>query len=157
MLRRRIKPQAGAGSRVHGSQSNKETAVASGSFMGNAVLRREDPDLLTGTARYVGDMAPPGTVHLAFVRSVMAHAGIAGVDTEAAKAAPGVLDVLTASDLPIGPQPGFVLLPAELSRRPLADKARYVGDPIAVVVAETRAEASTRQSWWRSTTSRSTR
>ena len=115
--------------------------MASGSFMGNAVLRREDPDLLTGTARYVGDMAPPGTVHLAFVRSVMAHAAIASVDTEAAKAAPGVVDVLTVSDLPIDPQPQFVLLPPELSRRPLADKARYVGDPIAVVVAETRAEA----------------
>ena len=109
--------------------------------MGNAVLRREDPDLLTGTARYVGDMSPPGTVHLAFVRSVMAHADIAAVDTEAAKAAPGVLDVLTASDLPIGPQPQFIMLPPELSRRPLSDKARYVGDPIAVVVAESKAAA----------------
>ena len=117
------------------------SAMPSGSFMGNAVLRREDPDLLTGTARYVGDMSPEGTVHLAFVRSVMAHANITSVDTEAARAAPGVVDVWTASDLPIAPQPLFILLPPELSRLPLADKARYVGDPIAVVVAESRAAA----------------
>ena len=109
--------------------------------MGNAVLRREDPDLLTGAARYVGDMSPPGTVHLAFVRSVMAHADITSVDAEAARAAPGVLGVFTAADLPMGPQPQFILLPPELSRLPLADKARYVGDPIAVVVAESRAAA----------------
>ena len=117
------------------------SAMPSGSFMGNAVLRREDPDLLTGTARFVGDMSPEGTVHLAFVRSVMAHANINSVDTEAARAAPGVLDVLTASNLPLAAQPLFILLPPELSRLPLADKARYVGDPIAVVVAESRVAA----------------
>lgn len=115
--------------------------MASGSFMGNAVLRREDPDLLTGTARYVGDMSPPGTVHLAFVRSVMAHADIPSVNTDAAGAAPGVLGVFTAAHLPMGPQHLFYMLPPELSRLPLADKARYVGDPIAVVVAESRAAA----------------
>ena len=115
--------------------------MPSGSFMGNAVLRREDPDLLTGTARYVGDMSPEGTLHLAFVRSVMAHADIVSVDSEAARAVPGVVDVLTAADLPITPQHLFILLPPEISRLPLADKARYVGDPIAVVVAESRAAA----------------
>ena len=115
--------------------------MSSGSFMGNAVLRREDPDLLTGAARYVGDMGPPGTVHLAFVRSVMAHARIASVDTDAARSAPGVLGVFTAEDLPLAPQPLFIMLPPELSRLPLTDKARYVGDPIAVVVAESGAAA----------------
>ena len=109
--------------------------------MGNAVLRREDPDLLTGAARYVGDMDPPGTVHMAFVRSVMAHARIASVETEAARSAPGVLGVWTAADMPIAPQHLFIMLPPELARLPLADKARYVGDPIAVVVAESRAAA----------------
>ena len=109
--------------------------------MGNAVLRREDPDLLCGTARYVGDMDPPGTAHLAFVRSVMAHARIASVDTGAARSAPGVLGVWTAADVPIAPQPLFIMLPPELSRLPLSDKARYVGDTIAAVVAETRAAA----------------
>ena len=109
--------------------------------MGNAVLRREDPDLLTGKARYVGDMDPPATVHVAFVRSVMAHARIASVDTGAARSAPGVLGVWTAADVPIAPQPLFIMLPPELARLPLADKARYVGDPIAAVVAESRAAA----------------
>ncbi len=109
--------------------------------MGNAVLRREDPDLLTGKARYVGDMDPPATVHVAFVRSVMAHARIASVDTGAARSAPGVLGVWTAADVPIAPQPLFIMLPPEFARLPLADKARYVGDPIAAVVAESRAAA----------------
>ena len=109
--------------------------------MGNAVLRREDPDLLTGEARYVGDMTPPGTAHVVFVRSVMAHARIAAVDTEAARSAPGVVGVYTAADVPIAPQQLFIMLPPELTRLPLTDKARYVGDPIAAVVAESRAAA----------------
>ncbi len=109
--------------------------------MGNAVLRREDPDLLTGAARYVGDMDPPGTVHVAFVRSVMAHARIDSIATEAARSAPGVLGVWTAADIPIAPQHLFIMLPPELARLPLADKARYVGDPIAAVVAESRTAA----------------
>ncbi len=109
--------------------------------MGNAVLRREDPDLLTGTARYVGDMDPPGTVHVAFVRSVMAHARIDSLDAGAARSAPGVVGVWTASDVPIAPQHLFAMLPPEIARLPLADKARYVGDPIAAVVAESRAAA----------------
>ena len=115
--------------------------MPAGSFLGNAVRRREDPDLLAGASRYVGDMTPPGTVHVAFVRSVMAHAEILGVDAEAAAAAPGVLGVFTGEDLRIEPQLAFILLPPTLKRPVLADKARYVGDPIAVVVAETRAAA----------------
>ena len=109
--------------------------------MGNAVLRREDPDLLTGEARYVDDMTPPGTAHVVFVRSVMAHARIAAVDAEAARSAPGVVGVYTAADVPIAPQQLFIMLPPELARLPLTDKARYVGDPIAAVVAESRATA----------------
>lgn len=53
--------------------------------MGNAVLRREDPDLLTGRARFVADMAPAGTLHLAFVRSPMAHARIGSVESAEAR------------------------------------------------------------------------
>ncbi len=115
--------------------------AGSGSFMGNAVRRREDPDLLTGASRYVGDMTPAGALHLAFVRSVMAHAEIAAIDTAEARNAGGVVGVFTAEDLGIAAQPTLVLLPPTLARQPLTDKARYVGDPIAVVVAETRAGA----------------
>ena len=115
--------------------------MRSGSFMGNSVRRREDPDLLVGAARYVGDITLPDTVHLAFVRSVMAHGAIEGIDAEAARAAPGVLGVFTADDLGVEPQLAFALLPPTLKRPILADKARYVGDPIAVVAAETRTAA----------------
>jgi len=106
------------------------------------VLRREDPDLLTGAARFVADMAPAGTLHLAFVRSTMAHARIGGVDSAEARNVAGVVDVLTAGDLAIAPQLLFITLPPELSRLPLTDKARYVGDPIAVVVAESPGAAA---------------
>ncbi|MYA84072.1 MAG: xanthine dehydrogenase family protein molybdopterin-binding subunit [Acidimicrobiaceae bacterium] len=110
--------------------------------MGNAVLRREDPDLLTGSARFVGDMAPAGTLHLAFVRSTMAHALIGSVDSREALGVAGVVGVFTAGDLDIAAQPLFIMLPPELSRLPLTDKARYVGDPVAVVVAESPAAAA---------------
>ncbi len=109
--------------------------------MGNAVLRREDPDLLTGSARFVGDINPPSTLHAVFVRSVMAHAQLAAVDCQTARSAPGVVGVWTAEELPIGAQRLFARLPEELTRLPLTDKARYVGDPIAVVVAKSRAAA----------------
>ena len=110
--------------------------------MGNAVLRREDPDLLTGSARFVGDMAPAGTLHLAFVRSTMAHALIGSVDSREALGVAGVVGVFTTGDLDIAAQPLFIMLPPELSRLPLTDEARYVGDPIAAVVAESPAAAA---------------
>ncbi len=110
--------------------------------MGNAVLRREDDELLTGSARFVADAAPPGILHLAFVRSTMAHAVIGAVDSSEARGVAGVVGVFTAGDLDIAAQPLFIALPPELSRLPLTDKARYVGDPIAVVVAESPGAAA---------------
>ncbi len=110
--------------------------------MGNAVLRREDPDLLTGRARFVADMAPAGTLHLAFVRSTMAHARIGSVDSAGALGVAGVMGVFTAGDLNIEPQPLFITLPPEINRLPLTGKARYVGDPIAAVVAESAGAAA---------------
>ena len=70
-----------------------------GSILGTAVRRVEDPELLTGRATYVGNLALPGALHLHFVRSPMAHAELAGIDTTAAAAAPGVVAVFTAADL----------------------------------------------------------
>src|SRR4029077_11795193 len=70
-----------------------------GSILGHAVRRREDPRLITGTGRYVDDIQPEGCLHVAFVRSTLAHAAIRSIDVEAAKAAPGVVAVLTAADL----------------------------------------------------------
>ncbi|MFP4074838.1 MAG: hypothetical protein ACLFVZ_12475, partial [Actinomycetota bacterium] len=61
------------------------------SFIGAPVQRREDPALVSGTARYVDDISPTGTLHLALVRSPFAHADITDIDVSAAKEAPGVL------------------------------------------------------------------
>ena len=65
---------------------------------GSGIRRREDPRLITGTAAYTDDIVLPRMVHAAILRSPHAHARIKGIDTAAAKAAPGVLEVFTAAD-----------------------------------------------------------
>src|ERR1700736_5854885 len=116
--------------------------VASGSILGNPVRRVEDPRILRGDAKYFDDLTPAGTAHLAFVRSTMAHARLPGGDTADGEAMPGVIAVHTKDSLLMEPVQGFVMLPPVFSRPPLADGVvRLVGDMIAVVVAETRAQA----------------
>jgi carbon-monoxide dehydrogenase large subunit len=116
--------------------------ATSGSILGHPVQRVEDPRILRGEATYFDDLAPAGTAHVAFVRSTVAHARVRDVDTTEAAAMPGVLAVHTAHTLPLAPVQGFVMLPPAFSRPPLADGVvRFVGDAVAVVVAETRAEA----------------
>jgi len=116
-----------------------------GRFVGQKVLRREDPRLLTGHGTFVDDVVVPGMLHAAFVRSDLARARITGIDTTAARAHPGVRAVLTAADLnhvgsmqPTmfqGDAPPTTCAPL----RPLAeDDVRFVGDPVVLVVAESR-------------------
>jgi aerobic carbon-monoxide dehydrogenase large subunit len=114
-------------------------------LVGARVARVEDPRLLTGRGRYVDDIQLPGILHAAFVRSHVAHGRVLSVDGSAAREAPGVALVLTATDLegvvgelePYGP-PTL----ATPSYRALADdKVRVTGEPLAIVVAETRALA----------------
>jgi aerobic carbon-monoxide dehydrogenase large subunit len=113
---------------------------------GARVTRTEDPALLTGRARYVDDIKLPGTLHACFVRSPHAHARIRTVDTHVARSMPGVHAVLVADDLPprmaSGQIPMLVPNPAiKASRTQLAlarDEVCYVGQTIAVVVAENR-------------------
>jgi aerobic carbon-monoxide dehydrogenase large subunit len=105
-----------------------------GSMVGARVVRKEDPALLTGRGTYVDDIRLPGTVHMAFVRSYAAHARIASVDAQDARGRAGVLGVWTAADLeglpPSRSVPG-------MERPCLAtDTVRFVGEPVAVVVAE---------------------
>ncbi len=117
------------------------TAVQ-GSILGNEVLRREDPALLTGTEQYFDDIAVEGVAHVHFVRSTVAHAAIESIDISAAAEAPGVVGVFTADDLDLAPMLGNSLFPKGFAMPPLArGKVRLVGDIIAVVVAATRAEA----------------
>src|SRR6266550_57356 len=100
-----------------------------GSILGHAVRRREDPRLVTGTGNYVDDTQPEGCLHIAFVRSTLAHATIRSLDVEAAAAAPGVVAVLTAADLGLPDRVGFPMVAATLARPPLATgRVRFVGD-----------------------------
>ena len=111
-------------------------------WIGRAIVRREDPALLTGRGQYVDDVSPPGTLHAFVVRSPVAHARIDSVDVTEARAAPGVVAVFTAADLNgVGPLPGAEGLPPG-SRNPVypvlaAAKVLWAGQPVALVVAET--------------------
>jgi aerobic carbon-monoxide dehydrogenase large subunit len=110
---------------------------APGSILGHAVRRREDPRLVTGTGRYVDDIRRDDCLHAAFVRSNLAHAEIAGIDTKDAAGAPGVVAVLTAADLHLAPLIAFEMVAPAFARPPLASgRVRFVGEPIAIVVAE---------------------
>ena len=113
-----------------------------GSILGTAVRRVEDRDLITGASTYVGNLALPGLLHLAFVRSPLAHGRIAGSTPPRPRASPGVVAVYTAADLDLPAHHGLFVLNPELPRPPLAtDRVRFVGEAVAVVVGETKAAA----------------
>ncbi len=107
------------------------------SLVGAKVLRKEDPRLLSGTGTFVDDLAPPGCTYAQFVTSTEAHARITAIDVRAALKMPGVVGVYTAADLADYPDlPGGL---PELERPVLArNVTRFVGEPVAVVVAEDR-------------------
>src|SRR5213593_2781576 len=114
-----------------------------GSILGHPVRRVEDPALLTGAARFVEDLPCEGALHAAFVRSTIAHAGISSVATGDAAGMPGVAGVFTAGDLGLEPPEPSSLVPPEMARPVLADGVvRFVGEPVAVVLAATRAQAA---------------
>ena len=109
-----------------------------GSILGTRVLRTEDPALLTGSARYLNDLDLPGKLHAVFARSEVAHARLGAVHIDDAAAVPGVVAVLHRRDLGVAPHHGFVTVHPDFARPPLADGVvRFVGEAIAVVVAET--------------------
>ncbi len=114
-----------------------------GSILGNAVVRLEDPVLLVGSGKYVDDLDAPGAAHVVFVRSSMAHGTVQSVDVDAARAMPGVLAVYHAGDdLGLAPFQSFPMLPPTFNRPVFAkDRVRFVGDIVAAIVAETRAQA----------------
>jgi carbon-monoxide dehydrogenase large subunit len=127
--------------------------------IGQPVLRKEDLRLLTGRGCFCDDIALPGMAHAVLVRSPHAHAGIVAVENAAALAAPGVLAVLTGADYradglgPIPHNPTLMappdvqartrgLAPIATTHFPMpADRVRFVGEPVAIVVAETIAAA----------------
>lgn len=118
-------------------------------LVGEAVTRLEDAELLVGAARYVDDISPAGLLHAAFVRSAFGHARLGAVDCDVARDMPGVvavyavddlMDVLTTDRVPETfppPQPREEFGPYVLAR----DEVCYVGEPVAVVIAENRYQA----------------
>src|SRR2546426_1794081 len=108
-----------------------------GSILGHAVRRREDPRLVTGTGHFVDDIRPERCLHVAFVRSTLAHAKIRSLDLVEAARTPGVVAVLTGADLHLPARVGFQTVAETLARPPLAiERVRFVGEPVALVVAE---------------------
>jgi carbon-monoxide dehydrogenase large subunit len=120
--------------------------------IGQAITRREDQRLLTGTGQYVDDTSLGGETHLVLVRSPHAHARIVSIDTQAAKAMPGVVAVFTGIELRadgIGAFPTFAGL-TNAEGKPMAappyyplavGEVRFVGEAVAAVVAQTRLQA----------------
>jgi carbon-monoxide dehydrogenase large subunit len=120
-----------------------------GRYVGQSVKRREDPRLLTGHGRYVDDVTPAGTLHIAFVRSNVARGDITNLDISEALTVPGVEAIYIGSDLnPLIQQYWHTMLgpPIEMGGQTpypppsvlAGEDVRYVGDPIAVVIASSR-------------------
>ena len=117
--------------------------VATAPLVGQSVKRKEDPRLITGNGRYLDDIKPANMVHAAVLRSPHAHARIVSIDTHRALAHPGVVAVYTGADLAPTVNPLPCAMPAGgfdtniPAHRALAtDRARYVGDAVALVIAE---------------------
>jgi aerobic carbon-monoxide dehydrogenase large subunit len=118
--------------------------VAGGSILGNRVQRKEDPKFLTTGGVYADDLQDPrlaGAAQAAFVRSTVAHGTIESIDVSGALEMPGVLAVHTAESLGLQPIPS-PFNPAAARTLLASDKVRYVGEPIAVVVADTMEQAT---------------
>src|SRR6266850_2398047 len=135
------------------SSASLETAIALQKFgVGQPVRRKEDDTLVRGKGKYTDDFNLPRQAYAWIVRSSHAHGIIRGIDTSAAKAMPGVLGVWTGADLasanygpytcglPLRSRDGSPLLQTNRTAL-MSDKVRYVGDPVAFVVAETLAQA----------------
>jgi carbon-monoxide dehydrogenase large subunit len=149
--------RCGADHRAHATAAQAHSGIDKEKAMskfgiGQPVSRFEDPRLLRGRGRYIADINLPGQAHAVVLRSPHAHAAIRGIDTGAATRAPGVLAVFTGEDLardqlgtmkvtlprkrPDG-SPIFARAHPGLARA----RVRYVGDPVALIVAETLAQA----------------
>jgi carbon-monoxide dehydrogenase large subunit len=112
-------------------------------YVGTSVTRKEDNRLLRGSGRFVGDIIRPGMLYAAILRSPFPHGKLKRIDTEQARKMPGVVSVITFADMPdVKPIPMRLAPRDDLVRalqKPLAsDRVRYVGEPLAVVIAESR-------------------
>jgi carbon-monoxide dehydrogenase large subunit len=116
--------------------------LGAGTFSGKPVRRVEDPDLLTGAGTYVDNMKVDSILTLYFVRSPIAHARIRSIDVTEARKMPGVVGVYSAQDFDFPDAPALMMLHPSAIRPSLAKgTVNFVGDPVVVVVAESRAMA----------------
>jgi aerobic carbon-monoxide dehydrogenase large subunit len=137
----------------HPSSRSVENTIAAQKYgIGQPVLRKEDDTLVRGKGRYTDDLNLPGQAHAVIVRSTHPHGVLKKVDTTGARAMPGVLGIWTGEDMVAAGYGNFVSrmplknrdgTPLLQSNKPIlaVGKVRFVGDPIAVVVAETLAQA----------------
>jgi aerobic carbon-monoxide dehydrogenase large subunit len=115
--------------------------------LGKSRVRKEDARLITGRTRWTDNLTPPGTLHMAVVRSPLAHATITGIDAEAARSAPGVIGVYTAADLgaeAVGLPCAWPVTPdMKAPQRPVlaVNTVHFAGEGVAIVIARSAAEA----------------
>jgi carbon-monoxide dehydrogenase large subunit len=125
-----------------------DTAQTDGRWIGRSLRRVEDPRYLQGLGRYLADLQLPGMLHMTMVRSPHAHARVIAIRADAARAAPGVVAVLTAADLagrarplPVDPRDGARVVPSAGHPVLAPGTARYAGEAVAAIVAETHQAA----------------
>lgn len=128
------------GHAVPSPATGPRTHAGAARWVGVSVPRREDPRLVAGRGRFLDDIDPPGVLHAAFVRSTVAHGALTGVDLEPVRSVPGVVAAFDAADLDLAdivalldrPPEEFVPTAMPVLAR---DRVRFVGEPVAVVVA----------------------
>jgi aerobic carbon-monoxide dehydrogenase large subunit len=121
-----------------------KTEIGTGRYIGQRVRRKEDPRLLTGRGQFVDDISLPGMLHCAFVRSPIARGNILAIKTDIARDVPGVHAIYTQQDLAHYKADllSFYLAAPDVEMTPLANgRVAYVGDPIAIVIADSRHSA----------------
>ncbi|HKZ25525.1 MAG TPA: carbon monoxide dehydrogenase, partial [Acidimicrobiia bacterium] len=103
--------------------------------IGHSVRRREDDRFIQGAGRYIDDIVLPGMLHMAILRSPLAHARIKGIDSSAATAHPGVVAVITGNDLAAYKLAWMPTLSGDTQAVLATDKVRYQGQEVAAVIA----------------------
>src|SRR5271156_5038196 len=142
----RLHPDRRGGARSTGRLSEDQAMIGANRYIGSPVERIEDLRFLRGRGEFVGDLRRAGMLHAAILRSPIAHGRIRGLDAAAALAMPGIRAVITAAEIGSVPTIPLRLLPLPGTERFLqpvivADCVRYVGEPIALVLADSAALA----------------